>query len=198
MSKKSVLNVGGCSKDIPLPEIFKDYEHILLDTFVIREVPDIVMNAKDIVDQDWMKEKYDAIYCSHTLEHIPRKDTGAVFRGFFHALKDDGFLYIRVPDVVAAIRDMDKRGLEFHQQPFPESENHILREVTYHDIVYGSDILMKGNPDQQHRQAFTIKSLQWGLDYVGFKHFFGQEDNLEIQLIAFKNPPSEELITLLS
>jgi len=196
--KRSVLNVGGCSKDIPLPAVFDNYEHILLDTFIIREVPDIVMNAKDMVNQEWMKEKYDAVYCSHTLEHIPRQETGAIFRGFAHVLKPDGFLLVRVPDVVAAIRDMDSKDKEFHQQPFPESENDILRAVTYHDIVYGSDHLIKGNPHQQHLQAFTIKSLQWGLDYVGFRHFFAQEDNLEIQLVAFKNPPTEEIISLLS
>lgn len=194
---KRLLNIGGCSKDIPLPPMFKDYEHVLLDNFAIREQPDILMDAKEIVDQVSMKGQYDVVYCSHVLEHLRRQDTGAVLRGMYHAVKPDGFVMIRVPDVVAAVQDMVSKDKQFHQQPFPEAKEAINREITYHSVIYGSDALIKGNPGQQHLQAFTLESLTWGLDYVGFKEFHGKSENLEIIMIAFKEAPSKELLEFL-
>jgi len=196
MSKR-VLNVGGCSKDIPLPEMFKDYDHVLLDVHMSHEPPDIIMDAGEIDKHEFLREDFDAVYCSHMLEHLPRYKTGAVFKGLYHALKPDGFLLIRVPDICEAIKDMVQKGKQFHQQPFPEAEEDIVREVSYHGIIYGEDRFIKDNPYQRHNQAFTVESLCWGLEYVGFKHFHAKSDNLEIVLLAFKEEPTKEVMELI-
>lgn len=197
-SKLKLLNVGGGSKEIPLPDMFKDYEHFLLDNCITREPPDIQMDAGDISEHEWMHHLFDVVYCSHTLEHIPREKTGAVFRGFHHALKPSGMLMIRVPDLVQAINHMVENNREFHQQVDPESENTLLARVTYHDIIYGMDSLVKKNPGQRHVQAFTPASLAWGLEYVGFKQFFTKTTDLEILMIAFKEHPDEKWFKLFS
>src|SRR6266446_7887238 len=46
--------------------------------------------------------QFDAVYCSHNLEHYYRHDGATVLRGFLHVLKPDGFAEIKVPD--AALR----------------------------------------------------------------------------------------------
>lgn len=201
IEKMKLLNVGGGSKDIEIPHMFQnpdEYEHILLDNHITREPPDIMMDASEISKQDWMHSLFDVIYCSHTLEHIPREKTGEVFRGFYHALKPNGMLLIRVPDLVQAINHMVENGREFHQQVQPESSNTLLSRVTYHDIIYGMDHLAKKNPYQRHVQAFTPGALAWGLEYVGFKHFFSKCEDLEILMLVFKEPPSEKWLKLFS
>jgi predicted SAM-dependent methyltransferase len=190
------LNIGGTSKDIPLPEFLKDYEHVLLDCYQTKEPPDILMDAHELEDTYSMKEKYDAVYCSHTLEHFPVKGFGKILRGLFHVLKKDGFLIIRVPDVVQAVQDMVSNGRQFHQQCRPEDPDQNVRLVTYQEIIYGRDHL-GGNPNMMHHQAFTLDSLVWGLEWVGFKIFHGKERDLEITLIAFKQEPKTEVLELI-
>jgi len=86
--KMKVLNVGGNNKSIPLPPYFKDFEHLLLDIDP-RGKPDVVADAREL---DKLEAKqFDAIYCSHNLEHYYRHDVMKVLKGFHHVLKDQGF-----------------------------------------------------------------------------------------------------------
>jgi predicted SAM-dependent methyltransferase len=95
---KRVLNVGGNCKAIPLPEHFSGWEHILLDIDRKDDV-DIVCDARRLVDLEG--NKFDAVYCSHNLEHYYLYDAHKVLAGFHHVLKPNGFAHIRVPDVVS-------------------------------------------------------------------------------------------------
>ena len=61
-----VLNVGGASKQIPIPAYFNGWEHLLLDVDP-RGSPDIVCDARLLTTLP--AGQFDAIYCSHNLEH---------------------------------------------------------------------------------------------------------------------------------
>ena len=63
---KRVLNVGGASKAIPIPQHYAGWEHVLLDVDPNQE-PDIVCDARELVELP--AGGFDAIYCSHNLEH---------------------------------------------------------------------------------------------------------------------------------
>ncbi len=77
---KKVLNVGGNSKDIPIPSQYSGWQHVLLDIDP-RGNPDIVCDARELMSMS--KNEYDAIYCSHNLEHYYRHDVRKVLLVLF-------------------------------------------------------------------------------------------------------------------
>jgi len=97
---KRFLNVGGNNKSLAVPEVYAGWEHVLLDIDPIGK-PDIVCDARELTTLD--VEPFDAIYCSHNLEHYYAHDVPKVLAGFLHLLKDDGFIDIRVPDIKAVM-----------------------------------------------------------------------------------------------
>jgi ubiquinone/menaquinone biosynthesis C-methylase UbiE len=102
------LNVGGNNKSIPLPPHYADFEHLLLDIDP-KGSPDIVCDARNLTSLEG--DQFDAIYCSHNLEHYYRHDVAKVLTGFLHVLKHDGFAQIRVPDINEVMRVTLARGL---------------------------------------------------------------------------------------
>ena len=61
---KRVLNVGGNSREIPLPPIYAGWEQILLDIDPAGR-PDIVGDARNL--ESLPAASCDAVYCSHNL-----------------------------------------------------------------------------------------------------------------------------------
>ena len=79
MKIKKVLNVGGNSKAIQLPPQYSNFNHILLDIDP-KGSPDIVCDARKLTTLD--ATQFDAVYCSHNLEHYYRHDVSLVLAGF--------------------------------------------------------------------------------------------------------------------
>ena len=63
---KKVLNVGGNNKAIALPPQYADFDHLLLDIDP-KGAPDIVCDARQLTTL--AASQFDAVYCSHNLEH---------------------------------------------------------------------------------------------------------------------------------
>src|SRR5258706_14012634 len=76
-----VLNVGGNNKNIALPSCYMGWKQTLLDIDP-RGEPDIVLDARELSRVPPCE--YDAVYCSHNLEHYYRHDGSKVLAGFFH------------------------------------------------------------------------------------------------------------------
>ena len=81
-----VLNVGG-GKGRTLPPHFDGWDQTLLDIDPDTE-PDILSDAREMVNLP--PSVYDAIYCSHCLEHFYKHDVPRVLKGFLHVLNDEG------------------------------------------------------------------------------------------------------------
>ena len=109
MTQPKVLNVGGNSKAIALPPMFDGYEHLLLDIDPTGQ-PDLLCDARELTGTP--AAQYDAIYCSHNLEHYFRHDVPRVLAGFIHVLKPHGFAHIRVPDIQEVMRVVAEHRLE--------------------------------------------------------------------------------------
>jgi predicted SAM-dependent methyltransferase len=75
---------------------YVDFEHLLLDIDP-KGLPDIVCDARKIKTLD--AGQFDAIYCSHNLEHYYRQDVQEVLAGFLHVLKEGRFAHILVLDI---------------------------------------------------------------------------------------------------
>lgn len=178
-----VLNVGGHSKKIPIPAHYSNWNHLVLDIDP-RSGADIVCDARELLLQE--AEQYDAVYCSHNLEHYYHHDVPRVLSGFLNILKPSGFAEIRVPDLVAVTKKMIRDGLDLEDELYVSPAG----PITIRDVIYGSARLIEqgGNDFMLHKTGFTHKSLGEKLHQAGFKEIWFVPGPYEICAFAFKSP----------
>lgn len=179
----TVLNVGGHSKKIPIPAHYSNWNHLVLDIDP-RGGADIVCDARELWLQD--AEQYDAVYCSHNLEHYYHHEVPRVLAGFLNILKPAGFAEIRVPDLAAVMKKMIQDGADLEDELYVSPAG----PITIRDVIYGSAKLIEraGNDYMQHKTGFTQKSLGDRLHQSGFREIWFVPGLYEICAFAFKNP----------
>lgn len=190
----SVLNVGGNSKAIPIPQHYDGWQHLLLDIDPRGEV-DLVCDARELLAQP--PAQFDAVYCSHNLEHYFPHDAERVLRGFLRVLKAHGFAEIRVPDIEAVMRAMLERGLDIDDVLYHSSAGPIL----VRDVIYGwhVEIERTGQDFFAHKTGFTARSLYAALRRAGFAWTESAPSIgvYEVHVLAFKQEPTEAQRALL-
>lgn len=188
---KKLLNVGGNSKAILLPPQYAGFEHVLLDIDPTG-APDIVCDARKLTTLD--AGQFDAVYCSHNLEHYYRHEVQAVLAGFLHVLKDSGFAHIRVPDIHEVMRVTIERGLDIDDILYESPAGPIM----VLDVLYGYSVEIErsGQDFFAHRTGFTQKSLSNALKSAAFSKTYTAASNLEISALAFKGAPDISTRTL--
>ncbi len=188
---KKVLNVGGNNKSIALPPHFAGWQHILLDIDA-KGNPDIVLDARHL--SKLPAAEYDAVYCSHNLEHYHRHDGVEVLRGFLHVLKESGFAHIAVPDIGELMRMVAEKNLDIDDFLYQSA----MGPITVGDVMYGygAEIEQSGNDFYAHKTGFTCKALHAMLEKCGFPYVYVRSEKLDIVALAFKNRPAGEAIDL--
>jgi len=186
-----VLNVGGGSEGIGLPEQYEGWQKVLLDIDPKGE-PDIVCDARELLTLE--VGQFDSVYCSHNLEHYYKHDVPKVLAGFLHVLKDDGFAHIRVPDMAELMKTVVEKKLDIDDFLYQSPAGPItVRDVIY---GYGLEIERSGNDFYAHKTGFTAKSLTEVLQQAGFPVVMVGTGNLEVVALAFKTRPSEYVTDL--
>lgn len=188
---KKVLNVGGNSKAIALPPQYEGFEHLLLDIDPTGN-PDILCDARELASLE--PGQFDAIYCSHNLEHYYRHDVPRVLAGFLHVLKDGGFAQVKVPDLHAVMRATLERGLDVEDVLYQSPAG----PITVLDVLYGfgAEIERSGQDFFAHKTGFTEKSLIRVMQRNGFAKTFSAVGNLEVVVLGFKGRPDPEACAL--
>jgi SAM-dependent methyltransferase len=181
--KMKVLNVGGNNKAIPLPPYYKGFEHLLLDIDP-RGKPDICADARELGALE--AEQFDAVYCSHNLEHYYHHDALKVLKGFHHVLKPKGFAEIRVPDIPAVVATMAEDGKDIDDVLYESA----VGPITIRDVIYGygKEIEETGQDFYAHKTGFSKASLKKTITECGFPYVVeipGQP--FEVLAYAFKD-----------
>lgn len=184
--EKRVLNVGGNSKAIALPPQYAGFEHVLLDIDP-KGNPDILCDARKLATLD--AGQFDAIYCSHNLEHYYRHEVKEVLSGFLHVLKEGGFAQIIVPDIHEVMRITVEKGLDIDDVLY----NSPAGPIMVLDVLYGYNVEIEqsGQDFFAHKTGFTRKSLSSALQKAGFPKTFSSMGNLEVNALAFKGEPDQ-------
>jgi len=184
---KKVLNVGGGSKDYGISPEFNDWEHLLLDIDP-KGNPDIVCDAREL--HRLPAKQFDAVYCSHNLEHYYKHDIPKVLSGFRHVLKDNGVCEIRVPDMGEVFRQITDSQLDIEDVLYQSG----VGPIKVSDVIYGYaiEIETSGNDYYAHKTGFTVKSLVQVMHTNGFPYVFHGTGDLEIRAISFMSDPDEE------
>ncbi len=143
-----VLNVGRGSNTIAIPAHYEGWEHVLLDVNPAQKA-DVACDARELATLP--AALYDAVYCSHNLEHYWRHDLPRVLAGFVHVLHAGGFAEVRVPDLRAVFAEMMKRGIDIDDTLYQSDAG----PITVNDVIYGfgRQIAQSGNDFYAHRTA---------------------------------------------
>ncbi len=186
--QKRVLNVGGGNKGVPIPTWYSRWDHLLLDIDPSVK-PDICLDARELETLE--RGQFDAIYCSHNLEHYFAHDVKEVLSGFHSALKDDGFAEIRVPDIGYVMKIAVERNLDIDDVLYELG----MGPITVKDVLYGlgRQIERSGMDFYAHKTGFTPRSLARALKAANFHTMALVSGRAgEIAAIAFKRVPTEE------
>jgi len=193
-NRRRVLNVGGGSKTTPIPVHYNEWDHVLLDVDP-RGKPDIVCDARN--PQSLQPSQFDAVYCSHNLEHYYRHDGAKVLHGFQHVLKPDGFVEIRVPDLQSVIQRVVESKMDLGDVLYVSPSGPIMAL----DVLYGceKEIEASGRDFYAHKTGFTPKLLHDTLVSAGFDpvYVYVAEEAFEMRSLAFKAAPSPQLRQML-
>jgi hypothetical protein len=192
--RPSVLNVGGGSKQIPIPDHYRGWNHLLLDIDP-KGGPDVVCDARELAGL--AAGRFDAVYCSHNLEHYYKHDGARVLRGFLHVLKPHGFAEIRVPDLRSVMKRVVATGMDIEDVLYVSASG----PITVRDVIYGwgRQIEASGDDFYAHKTGFTPASLRGVLERAGFVEVFIEEAEaaFEVRAVAFKTRPTESQRRLL-
>lgn len=192
---RAFLNVGGGSKQAPLPPHYEGWKHVLLDVNPAGGV-DIALDARNLGSLP--AASFDAVYCSHNLEHYYAHEVALVLAGFVHVLKPHGFVELRVPDVAAVMREVAARGLDLEEALYRSPAG----PISAHDVLYGyGREIARGNAYYAHKTGFTRRSLGSALASAGFAHVFDLAPlgPFELRVAAFAEAPraaERELLAL--
>jgi len=177
---RRVLNVGG-GGNRALPPEYEGWDQQILD---IDETckPDVVLDAKNMTTLP--AGEYDAVFCSHNLEHFYAHDVPVVLKGMLHVLKDGGHAHISVPSFDGMIRALQANRMDVNDVWYRTSSG---AAITFHDVLYGwSHAMEAGNLYYAHKCAFTQHSLGKVLLESGFARVELGEDSFNLVARAHK------------
>lgn len=190
---KILLNIGSGPKSTTLPDHYLDWEVIRLDNNPDYQ-PDICMDARKVRE---LLPSYDAIYCSHVLEHFYEYEISTILSSFFCILTHDGFAEIRVPDVEKAAEHMVVANKRITDIVYISNAG----PIRYLDMFYGYAPFLEHSPGMEHHTGFSMQSLCQKLTQARFSHLFSVNKNNpghpEAHVVAFKQPPTQEQIDML-
>lgn len=164
-----VLNVGcGPKGGSRIYEFFSpgEWRELRLDIDP-RNEPDIVASMTEM--RGVQDASVDAVWSSHSLEHLYRHEVVPALRECLRVLKPGGILKLFVPDLqsIAALIAGDKLHQVLYQAP--------AGPITVHDVVYGySDAIEAGQTFMAHRSGFTPTLLGQSLVDAGFDYILLQ------------------------
>jgi predicted SAM-dependent methyltransferase len=135
----------------------------------------------DAVNMPVEHQTFDSVYCSHNLEHYDTEAIPQVLNGFRSALKDNGYAYIRVPDIGELDEKIAAEGLTMDSHLY----NSPAGPITVRDVKEGfQKEVLAGNEYYRHRTSFTRDLLESVLLDAGFKNIQISKGDLELIAIA--------------
>lgn len=150
---KRLLHVG-CGGD-PRPDWAKDYIETRLDIDASCH-PDIVASMTHMGEIG----TYDAVYCSHALEHLLPHEVSTALLEFRRVLEPEGFAMVMVPDL----------------EDVKATEDVILDapcgQITGLDMIYGKRDMLAEKPYMAHKTGFVKATLEKAIAAAGFANVF--------------------------
>lgn len=133
------------------PECFADLDEVRLDISPECQ-PDLVASMTDMGDIG----PFQALYSSHSLEHLYPHEVPVAAREFHRVLEPGGAAVIIVPD----LEDVQPTEDVLYESP--------SGPICGLDLYYGFARFIPGNPHMAHHCGFTSNTLRAVLEGAGF------------------------------
>ena len=174
-----VLHVG-CG-GVSLPNLWAGAEEIRLDLDPDAK-PDILGQMDNIPLPDGA---VDAIYTSHSLEHVYYHEALGTLREFLRVLKPDGHAMVIVPDIQSIAQKILDDAI---YEPVYEVGG---VNVSAADMLYGHQGLTRaGDPGKEylycHKFGYTPKTLGYALQIAGFRNVRARSDGFNAIAVGLK------------
>lgn len=164
-----ILHAGCGGEHLPPQYSSFDAEEIRLDADPAME-PDIVASIDDLGDIG----PFDAIHCSHCLEHLHWDNAHKALREFHRVLRVGGFLYIQVPNL---------EGIRPTEEVLYEAGT---LKITGLDMLFGCRVLTAGNDFMTHRCGWIPSTLVKAFEGAGFKNVLTGTDKWNLDVVGIK------------
>tara|TARA_B100000579_G_scaffold255831_1_gene210573 strand:- start:801 stop:1400 length:600 start_codon:yes stop_codon:yes gene_type:complete len=166
---KRLLHVG-CNrntKENTIKYFDSSWSEVRLD--INKDVkPDIIGSMTDL--SNVKKNSYDAVFSSHSIEHLFAHEVEIALKEFHSVLNEDGFVVITCPDLksVSKLVIEDKLYEKAYESP--------AGPISPIDMIYGHrGFIEKGDHYMSHKSGFTLKNLLGVLKHCGFQSVAGIE-----------------------
>ncbi len=191
--KKTVLYVG-CGQDHVLGKRGFDVEgwrEIRLD--IDPEcAPDLVGSMTDLSAVS--DASMDAVYSSHTIEHLLPQDVPKALREVARVLRPDGVLLLTCPNIQEACRLMAEGKWKEPCYPIAEGRYHI----TPLDLLYGAWMMRSTDkPFMSHQCGYIPSSLAAALQTGGFASAGVMGDKWSLYAVATRQKMEDEALKAL-
>ena len=187
---KILLNVGaGHPKSgARIPDAFQsaEWKEVRLDIDPANE-PDVIGTMLDM--SAVANESADALYSSHTIEHLYPNEIPQAMKEFLRVLKPQGYAVITCPDLQAAAEMIAQDKLM--DTAYTTGSGMV---VTPFDIVYSHrEYTGRDKPYMAHHCGFTLKVLNGTLRSNGFASVAGKRRarGLDLWVVATKQQMDE-------
>lgn len=185
-----VLNVGaGHRTSCRLHPVFRSAEwreiRVDIDPETVPDVTGSITDMRAIAPS----QSYDAVWASHSLEHLYGHEVPLALAEFRRVLKPDGFAIITSPDLEAVAALLLGRGLDCVAYISPSGP------IAPLDMLFGhNDSIARGRPAMAHRTGFTCSSLGGLLLGAGFPVVMGKRERFDLWMLALmENAARDEI-----
>jgi SAM-dependent methyltransferase len=175
-----VLNAGsGPLSARPLHQAFrKPYWREVRVDIDPRAEPDVLGSLTQMGDAI-PTAGFDAIWSSHSLEHLHAHEVPLALAEFRRVLRPDGFVLINSPDLEVITSLMLERGPDHVAYVSPAGP------ITVLDMLFGhGDSIARGNTFMAHKTGFTSRSLTRLLVNAGFGTVLVERERFDLWALA--------------
>ena len=192
ISLKRVLNAGsGSYAAHKLHPVFarEVWQEIRLDVDP-QAKPDVVSSITDM-RSSVAPQSFDAIWSSHSLEHLYAHEVPLALAEFKRVLKPDGFALITSPDLEAVASLILDHGLDHVAYTSPAGP------ITPHDMLFGhSTSIARGQLYMAHKTGFTCASLGRRFIDAGFPIVLVKREGLALWALGLMQEADQARIQL--
>lgn len=182
---KTLLNVGGGTKDIPILNIYKNFKHELLDANPTGECEyPITIEEMDTYP---FPHEFDGVYSCHTLEHLYLFQVLDALKSFYKVTASGGFIDIIVPHFPAAIKHYVESGYRLWEHLY-KTETGL--PIVLQDVIYGHQgTLRSKNVHMLHKCCFDVETLAYLLGQAGYVELadYSQPDLFNLRIVGWKD-----------
>jgi SAM-dependent methyltransferase len=140
--------------------------------------PDVVGSITEM-GEAFADGSFEAVWCSHVLEHLFTHQVAAALAEFRRVLRPDGFALISSPDIEAVAALIVKHGLDH------VAYVSLAGPITALDILYGhSASIARGRTSMAHHTGFSSGSLGRRLIEAGFSSVLVKQENFDLWALA--------------